>query len=241
MKYFFSNKLFLCLFSVVASSFFAQVAKASEYQLVHEIDFTKITGEPRKGLIEQNFSLEKGFKDDDKVGFDKADKGLVVEVKKPVMGVALNDKVKLKDVTMVEIEWGVEQYPEQASWENNINREPLMVNFFFGEKVKADKFFLPDSPRFIGAFLCQNDKTNHPYLGKHYRDSARFVCLDSPPVGKVVVSRFEVGPAFKKWFNTDDLPPLTGIGMEVDTSGLDNGTSKAYLKKISFFAPVPAG
>jgi hypothetical protein len=86
--------------------------------------------------------------------FDIDEKGLIVEVKRPVRGYLLNDSVDLEKFSKVRIEWGVIEYPTGASYERNVNNEPAMLIVFFGyDKISSGHFAIPSAPYFIGFFL----------------------------------------------------------------------------------------
>ncbi len=212
-------------------------ADADSTNIPYQIDFSQAGKDGKAWLREQGFRLQRDMDEDGAVQVTKSKdgSGLCFHTDQPAFAVAVKDGLSLKDMEKIAVQWRVEQYPTGASWEQNINREAIMVTLFFGPPVKADRFYLPDTPFFIGLFLCQNDKVNFPYSGKSYRKTSRFVCLDSPDSGTAIVSNFKIDDAYRKWFATDTVPPVTGIGIELDTSGLDKGQSKACLKKITFY------
>ena len=204
---------------------------------IYQIDFTQAGEDGRAWLKEQGFILKEDMEDKNvlRLRGTGSDKGLYISTKEAAFGVAVRNGLSIKQVDRVVMEWGIEQYPAGASWEKQTNREALMVTLSFGSAVRADHFYLPDSPYFLGLFLCQGDRLNSPYIGKSYRDTARYVCLDSPAPGSTVRSEFQVREAYTGWFSTETVPPLTGIGIEVDTSDLDKGRAAAFLKRISLY------
>ena len=221
---------------LLLTSLFCSDSPASE-TLIYQIDFTQAGKDGRAWLKKQGFTLKKDMTGGDELQLlgTGNDKGLRMSTKEAAFGVAVKEGLSLKQIHRVVLEWGVEHYPAGASWEKQINREALMVTLFFGTPVKADHFYLPDSPYFIGLFLCQGDKANIPYTAKSYQETARYVCLESPPPGITVSSEFKINEAYTKWFATESAPPLTGIGIEVDTSDLDPGRAAAFLKRITFY------
>ncbi len=212
-----------------------QAVIPDHHQVIYKIDFTNIRQEPSSWLRSQGFSLEKEADKPSFITIDASEKGLLLNIKKPAMGMFVKDDLYLENVTFVRIEWGVDVYPVGASWEKGVNREPLMISLSFGGKVNADRFFLPDIPYFIGMFLCQDEPILKPYIGNSYRRTGRYICLDRPEPGITIISFFEVGSAFQQWFNKKNTPPITGLVINVDTSGLANGKAEAHLRKISFY------
>lgn len=56
-----------------------------------------------------------------------------------------------------------------------------MLYVFFGtDKISSGHVLIPNSPYFIGFFLCQNDQIDFPYKGRYFHAGGRFVCLGKP-------------------------------------------------------------
>jgi hypothetical protein len=229
--------VFLFLSPVLCSISTSTAADMHSSGILYQLDFAQAGKDGRAWLMKHGFTLKRDMDKNGAVQVTQSNdgNGLCFRTDQPAFAVAVKDGLSLEDMGKVAVQWRVEQYPTGASWEKRVNREAIMVTLFFGPPVEADHFYLPDSPFFIGLFLCQNDQINFPYTGKSYRKTSRFVCLDRPDNGTTVVSRFKVDDAYRKWFATDTVPPLTGIGIELDTSGLDKGLSKACLEKITLY------
>ena len=59
--------------------------------------------------------------------------------------------------------------------------------------------------------------------------------MDRTTPGKDVVTDFALGDAFLKYFERDELLPLSGIAIGVDTkSAKGDGSAKAFIKRIEF-------
>ena len=196
------------------------------------LDFSTVHPAPRQALEELGFSLEKHMTDEDKIILASMEDRLEISTQSPAFGLMVYKNINLENSDTVEIEWGINKYPEGADWDQEINREAVMIYLFFGEPVDADKFYLPDSPMFIGLFLCKDELQMEPYLGKNYRETGKYICLGEPEHGETVKTSFNYHQAFKELFSTDEVPPVTGLGIEVDTSDLQDGTSSAFIKYI---------
>ena len=107
---------------------------------------------------------------------------LTVEAKRPAFGIMPNETVNVPEFTYVEIDWGVDTFPEGASYEQGIRNEAIMVMFFLGdERQPSGAFFIPDSPYFIALFLCNgDDRVDHPYVGPTSRRAAAMFARRSP-------------------------------------------------------------
>jgi|GEM_PF-1153748 len=207
---------------------------------LYQLDFTHAGQDGKKWLVEQGFELFKAMKRNGDIQLSGSGdgKGLLVSAAKETFGLAVNKTLHLAEVERGEIEWSIKKYPKGASWGDQINREALMVQLFFGSEVDADKIYLPPSPYFSGFFLCKDGPAHTSFTGRSYRHTGRFICLDTPAPGEAVMSKVELQPLYISLFASDGLPPVTGIGLEVDTSGLAGGSAEAYIKRITLYAPV---
>jgi hypothetical protein len=216
----------------------SEVAAAGSPGPKFTIDFAGYAG----GSVEQwlearNFKFEKDAKNRRLLGLAINGQSLDLSANGRLTGFIVNDSINLSHVTRVRIKWGIRQYPQETSYEKNLNNEALMIYFFFGtEKVSSGHLLIPDSPYFIGLFLCHEEQVNFPYKGRYFHAGGRFVCLGKPPVGEMVESEFNLDSGFKNYFGKQQTPGITGIALGVDTSRASgNGRAAAFLKSIEFF------
>lgn len=204
-------------------------------KVAYRLDFSDYAGGPVEEWLEsKGFKFERDAKDRDKLKLSIENGALVLEAKEQLRGFLFKDDLEITKFSKIKIEWGVIKYPEGASYEGKVRNEALMVYAFFGkEKQPSGHFALPDLPYFIGFFLCQHDKIYTPYLGAHYHEGGRFVCLGNPPPRQTIVSEFDLVAAFQKYFEKAEVPFISGISLGVDTSSSnDGGTAAAYIRKI---------
>ena len=111
-----------------------------------------------------------------------------------------------------------------------------MLYFFFGtEKISSGNVLIPNSPYFIALFLCQDEKVDFPYKGRYFHTGGRFVCLGKPTPNETVVSEFDLDAAFKRYFDKNRTPGITGIVFGIDTSKAGGGgAAEAFIKSIEF-------
>jgi hypothetical protein len=206
------------------------------------IDFSGYTGGPvEEWLKTQGFKLEKDAANRDLLGLSIHNAVLTLESKARMSGFIFTDSIDFDHVSKVRITWGVSQYPQNASYEKQVNNEALMLYIFFGtEKVSSGNVLIPNSPYFIGLFLCQNDQVNVPYKGRYFHTGGRFVCLGKPRPGEMIVSEFELDRAFKSYFGKNETPRITGLGFGIDTSQAGNGGKATALIKSVEFQEEPA-
>lgn len=206
------------------------------------IDFLNFTdhaeGSTEDWLRKKGFKLERDAKKRDRLDIDVDDHGLVLEAKAPALGLLMNESVNIATFSEIEIDWGVLRYPDGASYEIAVNNEAVMIYVFMGdERLASGSFLIPDSPYFIGLYLCKDDRVNHPYVGRYFKKSGRYVCLGRPEPGRQIISKFDLLSAYRAYFDkeSDDDPAISGIAIAVDTtkSG-DGGKSLAFIARIQF-------
>jgi hypothetical protein len=202
------------------------------------VDFSGYTGgSAEKWLVTRGFKFEKDAKNRTLLGLSITNQSLELTANGRLTGFIFNDSINLDNVGRVRINWGVRRYPQEASYERKVNNEALMLYIFFGkEKVSSGNILIPNSPYFIGLFLCQDEQVNFPYKGRYFHAGGRFVCLGKPDSGEAVVSEFDLDRAFKSYFGKQQTPGITGIAFGVDTSKAGgDGKGGAFVKTIEFF------
>jgi len=162
----------------------------------------------------------------------------VLEAKRRAFGIMPNESVNVPTFTHIEIDWGVNKFPTGASYEQGVRNEALTVIVFMGdERQPSGSMFIPESPYFVGLFLCHgDDKMNHPYVGSYFKKSGRYVCTDRPTEGEI--SRFNLLEAYRAYFDKeqDDDPAVSGLALALDTKKADDGgRSSAFIREIRFF------
>ncbi|MFO1057028.1 MAG: hypothetical protein U1E53_08685 [Dongiaceae bacterium] len=164
------------------------------------------------------------------------DQALVLEAKKKALGLLMNE-TDIAGVRRIRIEWGVDAFPAGASYDKGARSEAIMVYTFFGkEKQPSGSILVPDSPYFIGLFLCQDGRTDHPYTGRFFKAGGRYVCANVVKAGQTVVSEFDIGQSAETYFNLHSLPPVSGFAIGIDTDNAKSpATAKAYIKSITYF------
>jgi len=107
------------------------------------------------------------------------------------------------------------------------------------ERLPSGSFFIPNSPYFIGLYLCHgSDRIRHPYKGAYYKKGGRYVCGDRPAAGDTVTTRFNLLEAYHSYFDEEgeDDPFISGLAIAVDTKkASDDGTSSAFIKEIRIY------
>ncbi len=215
---------------------------AAANQLVYVKTFTDYAeGSVGAWLQGKGFKAERDARRRDRIDLDvDPDKGLIVEAKRPVFGILANESVNVAEFTAVEIDWGVEVYPQGASYEQEVRNEALMVILFMGDKRRpSGSIFIPDSPYFVGLFLCHgDDREDHAYVGKYFQKSGRYVCPDKPAPGETVTSRFDLLAAYRSFFDKPggDSPGISGLALATDTQKAGNGgVARAFIREVRFY------
>jgi hypothetical protein len=206
--------------------------------VVHQFDFG---GEPttpaRNVLASMNFLLKQDATDEHKINLYHTKDALHVQVDKPAFGIIVHEQ-DIPGANHIRLHWGVSTYPQGASYEHGVDNEAIMVYVFFGhEKYSSGSMFVPDSPYFIGFFLCpkNSDRLAQPYAGHYYKKTGRFICVDHPGQGMTAISELNLADEFQKSFGLNSVPPISGISIEVDTTSSKNdGKAAAFLQRIEF-------
>jgi hypothetical protein len=202
-------------------------------------------GDHQQGSVDawvqrKGFKLERDARQRDRIALAAGANGLLVETKRRAFGIMTNEGVNVPDFTYIEIDWGVSKQPEGASYERGVRNEALMLMVFMGdERQPSGSMLIPDSPFFVGLFLCSGgDKVNHPYVGTYFQKSGRYVCADKAPLGQLITSRFNLLEAYRSYFDKerDDDPGISGLALAIDTQKAGGGgTSSAFIREIRFF------
>ncbi len=220
---------------------FATPLLASGGKLVHVVRFTDYeAGAIEDWLQGKGFQFEQDARKRNYVDLDVDDRGLVIDAKRRAFGILSNESVNVPEFSYIEIDWGVDDFAEGASYEQGVRNEALMVMVFLGdERTPSGSMFIPDSPYFVGLYLCHgDDKINHPYLGKYFKKGGRFVCGDQPAAGEMVTTRFDLLEAYRSYFDKerDDDPAVSGLALALDTKKAgDKGRSSAFIREIRFY------
>ena len=231
------GSVFVFLATLLATS---QVS-ANDGKLVHLVRFADYELGPVEDWLQgKGFRFEEDARRRDRIDLDVGDKGLVLEAKHRAFGFMPNESVNVPEFTYVEIDWGVNKSPEGASYEKGVRNEAIMLFIFMGDELQpSGSLFIPDSPYFVGLFICAgDDKRNHPYVGSYFKKSGRYVCADRPAVGQLVTSRFDLLEAYRTYFDKerDDDPAISGIALALDTKKAgDGGKASAFIREIRFY------
>jgi hypothetical protein len=206
------------------------VIRFNDYEIGSEEDWLQSKGFEFKEDMKRRNRIDLGVNDD----------SLVIEAKRGSFGIMVNEAVNVPDFTFIEIDWGVNKFPEGASYEQGVRNEAIMVIIFMGdERMPSGSIFIPDSPYFIGLFLCHNDdRINHPYRGSYFKKSGRYVCGDRPAEGETVTTRFDLLKAYRAYFDKegDDDPGISGLGIALDTKKAQGGgRSSAFIREIRIY------
>jgi hypothetical protein len=208
----------------------------------YTIDFSGYKGGAvDKWLETQNYKLERDARNRNLLALSISDGILTLEEKGRMSGFILNHSVNLDKVQKVRINWGITKYPLEASYQNKVNNEALMIYILFGkEKISSGHILIPNSPYFIGLFLCQDEQVNYPYKGRYFHEGGRFVCLGKPEPGHITLSEFDLDRGFKSYFAKTKTPGITAIAFGADTSKAGgDGTGGAFIKSIEFVEEPP--
>ncbi len=228
-------------FAILISVLAAAPVCANGGKLVHVVRFADYElGPVEDWLQSKGFQFQEDARRRDRIDLDVGEKGLALEAKRRAFGFMTNESVNVPEFIYVEIDWGVNKFPEGASYEQGVRNEAIMVIIFMGdERQPSGSLFIPDSPYFVGLFLCHgDDKLNHPYLGSYFKKGGRYVCMDRPAEGQLVTTRFNLLEAYRVYFDKerDDDPAVSGLALALDTKKAgEGGKASAFIREIRFY------
>lgn len=151
-----------------------------------------------------------------------------------IMGVKIDENSKLRDVTRVEIEWGVSRFPEGANWERENNRVALAVMIFFGtEKLSSGlPFGVNAAPYFLSPFVGKAEPPGKTYIGALYKKGGRYFSVAPPASAGLFTTDFEVRERFKEVFKKQNVPMVSGVAFQMNTKDTKGG-AVASIRRIS--------
>jgi hypothetical protein len=211
-------------------------ANHSMSKVVYTLDFSDYPGGPVDAWLQaKGLKFKESAKDRDSLKLSVTDGALSLEAKEAMRGLLMNNELDLTRFSKVQIEWGVAKYPEGASYAKDIRNQAIMLFLFFGkERISSGHLLYPNLPYFVGVYLCDNDQLHTPYTGNSYQEGGRYVCVGNPQPGTTVTSEFDLVTAFQTYFAKDEVPPISGLALEVDTRSSGNGgTAAAFIKRIT--------
>ena len=230
------SSLAVAVFTLAVAWTPCTAAEDNSKKAVFTVDFSDYnpeTGSVRDWLEKKGFKFKHDARHERSISFTFQEQTLNIRTKKPAFGLVHHEQ-DVPGASRIRITWGVVKFPEGASYEHQIDNEAVMLYVFFGhEKMPSGSLLIPDSPYFIGLFLCTHDRIDRPYKGHHFKQSGRFVCLGHPAPGETMISEFNLEDAFKNYFGKDTVPAISGLILEVDTTKSDDhGHAAAFIKSI---------
>jgi hypothetical protein len=218
---------------ISASASFAQDRSEAPLFSIDFSDYKPDSGSVRDWLAAKGFGFERDTKDPNTIALSFKDGRLHLETQAPAFGL-IYSQLDVPKVSRIKITWGVARFPANASYERKVRNEALMVYVSFGhDELPSGSLLIPDSPYFIGMFLCDRDPIERPFTGRYYEKGGRFVCLGHPKPGVRVTTEFDLASAFKRYFGRDLPSAVSGISLEIDTSQSgDRGRAAAFIDRI---------
>ncbi len=204
----------------------------TDSEVARVIDFTeKPNGSAVDWLSENGYELRL---DAESLDPRFSEKGLVLSTDGRTTGL-MERNIELSDVGQIRVTWGVEEYPKGADWEDEVYRVPIAIMVSFGDKeIGSGSIFVPNAPYFISLFLSRNAEPGKAYTANYYEKGGRYFCQPcTPPEGKTVTTEFDLESAFRNQFDKYEVPPITGFGIQMNTSDTRGG-ARAYLKRVEF-------
>ena len=231
-----TGRLSLAVLAMLIAVISAPARFAAAEPPVYSVDFTGFPGgNVLKWLGAKGFVAKQDASNGRKVVYYIEDGDLKLEAKTQAQALLLNE-TDVRSYSKLRIEWGVDAFPPGASYEKGVRSESVMVYVFFGkERISSGSFLIPDSPYFLGLFLCESGKTNEAFTGRFFQAGGRYICLDRPPLGELVTSEYSIAEAFTRIFGKSQAPDISGFAISIDTdSAKGKGDARSFIRKIEF-------
>lgn len=218
--------------AVMAAVLAASPAWSDGDGVVHTIDFTEPpNGDATSWLREQDFELRRSAED---LSARFTDRGLVLSTGDDITGLFVKE-LQLTGAERVRVTWGVDRYPEGADWEDGTYRVPVAIMLSFGDKeIASGSLFVPDTPYFLSFFLSKNAEPDKAYTANYYHKGGRYFCDPcSPPPGERVTATFDFAETYKRTFDKEAVPPITGFSFQMNTADTTGG-ARAFIERVEF-------
>ena len=177
-----ARKRILVVWTVAVMSAASLAATAHAAAITYDVEFTDYAGGPElQWLDKKGYEPERDADNSKKVVVSHTKSGLVLETRKQAAGLLLS-KVQIHTYSTIRITWGVNAFPPGASYAKGVRSEAIMVYVFFGtEKIESGHFLVPDSPYFIGLYLCDWIQS----VGVSRVDISRLAVATSASIGRL--------------------------------------------------------
>ena len=212
------------------------VGAARASNITYHVEFSDyLGGSTLQWLAKKGFEPQRDTTNKNRVVISHSGSALVLETKTQAAGLLMS-QVDVRTYSKIRIRWGVDAFPPGASYAKGVRSESIMVYVFFGkERLSSGSLLVPDSPYFIGLFLCESESTDRPFTGRYFHAGGRFVCVDRPPTGQLVTTEYPIAEAFTRFFGKSPVPDISGFGIAIDTNNAKgDGVAKAFIRKIEF-------
>lgn len=205
-----------------------------EGEVVHSIDFTAPTNGDAMPWLRDHFELRRSADD---LSAEFTDRGLVLSTGENITGLFVKE-LNLSGAERVRVRWGVDRYPEGANWEQSTYRVPIAIMVSFGDTdIASGSLFVPNTPYFISLFLSKNAEPDTGYTANYYHKGGRYFCDPChPPTGDVVTTTFNLTKTFKRTFDKQAVPPITGFSFQMNTDDTSGG-ARAFIEQVEFLRP----
>ena len=225
---------FFCLALLGAGGLVMRAQGAAS--ITYDVTFSDYKSGPALDwLAQKGFTPKRDANNANRVVYTPGNNVLTLATKRQAAGLLLSES-DVFNYSRVRIDWGVDVFPPGASYVKGVRAESIMVFVFFGkEKQSSGSFLIPDSPYFIGLYLCDTDPIGQGFTGRYFQAGGRYVCADHAHPGQPVVTDYAIAEEFTKQFGKSVVPPISGLGLSIDTEAAKgNGVGKSFIGGIEF-------
>jgi len=210
------------------------VGAARASNITYHVEFSDyLGGSTLQWLAKKGFEPQRDTTNKNRVVISHSGSALVLETKTQAAGLLMS-QVDVRTYSKIRIRWGVDAFPPGASYAKGVRSESIMVYVFFGtKKVRSGSLLIPDSPYFIGLFLCDSDPVGEAFKGRYFQDGGRYVCIDRAHKGEEVITDLPIAASFRQLFGQTHVPAISGLGIGIDTENAKgSGAAKSFISEI---------
>ena len=180
---------------------FAAGYAAESPDLVYSVDFVGFPGgSVLDWLGTKGFVAKQDAGNTGRITLAVVDDALVLEARRRALGLLINETDVAGATKESASNRGVNAFRPGADYDSGRRSEAIMIHVFSERpKCPVAPCWSPDSPYFIGLFLCRTGRIHHPYTGRYFKAGGRYVCLQHPNVDEPLVSEFDLAQAFKTY------------------------------------------
>ena len=130
------------ILALIVIYFIPASALTEPVKLVHIIRFSDYEiGSEEDWLLGKGFQFKEDARHRNRIDLEVSNGNLAIEAKRRAFGIMPNETVNIPEFSTIEIDWGINKFPEGASYEQGVRNEALIVMIFMGDERHPESLF----------------------------------------------------------------------------------------------------